>query len=148
LQSAVFGWIQLLPGAYEDEVGQRALEDALETRLIAVDQLQGRLGGYGGESIGETGQLVPIGGLDRNRVIHETGFEGPGAALAPESGKHLLDQAQLDGIGGSEAREELGLEGIKGPARFVIKDNALGHEAVAGGVSGGPEFSGRGDRAP
>ena len=119
----------------------------METRLIAVDQLQGRLGGYGGEAVGEPGQLVPIGGLGRNGAIHDAGFDGPGAALAPEGGKHLLDQAQLDGIGGREARDELGLEGIKGLARFVFKDDYLGHEAVAGGVPGGTAFSGRGDRA-
>jgi hypothetical protein len=127
LQSDVFGRIQLWQGAHLDEIGERALEDAVKARLIAVDQLQGRLCGYGGEAIGETGQLVLIGGLGRNRAIHDTGLDGPGAALAPESGKHLLDQAKLDGIGGSEAREELGVEGIKALARFVFKDNALGH---------------------
>ena len=89
-----------------------------------------------------------VGGLGGARVIHEAGFDGPGAALAPKGGEHLLDQAQFDGIGGLEAREELGLEGIKGLARFVFKDNYLGHEAVAGGVSGGTEFSRGGGGAP
>jgi hypothetical protein len=56
LQFDVFrGRGQLLQGAHQDQVGQRALEDPMEARLVAVHQFQGRLGGYGGEAIGEAG---------------------------------------------------------------------------------------------
>jgi hypothetical protein len=54
LQSDVFGRIQLWQGAHQDEVGQGALEDPVETRLVAVHEFEGRLGGNGGEAIGET----------------------------------------------------------------------------------------------
>jgi hypothetical protein len=85
--------------------------------------------------------------LGGNRVIHEAGFDGPSAALAPKCGEHLLDQAELDAIGGSEARDELGVHGIKALARFAIEDNTPGHQAVAGGVPGRAAFSGRGGGA-
>jgi hypothetical protein len=65
--------------------------------------------------------------LGGNRAVHDAGLDGPGAALAPEGGKHLLDQAELNIIGGSEALDEAGEEVIEALARFVIEDDAPGH---------------------
>jgi hypothetical protein len=89
-----------------------------------------------------------IGGLGGDRAIHDTGLDGPGAALAPKGGEHLLHQAELHAIGGSETFDEAGEEGIKALARFVFEDHTLGHQAVAGGVPGGTGFSGWGNGAP
>ena len=75
--------------------------------------------------------LVVAGRLAGNGLVHDAGFHGPGAALPPESGKHLLDQAELDAIDWTEARDKLRQEIIKALARFVFKDETLGQQAVA-----------------
>jgi hypothetical protein len=44
-QFDVFGRIQLWQGAHQDEVGESALKDPMEPRLVAVHEFEGRLGG-------------------------------------------------------------------------------------------------------
>jgi hypothetical protein len=44
-----------LKRAHQDKIGKSALKDPMETLLVAVHPLDVRLGGYGGEGVGETG---------------------------------------------------------------------------------------------
>jgi len=113
-----------------------ALEHAVEAGFIAMQEAQRGLAGELGEGGGEAGELVAVRGgrLAGDRGIHDSGFQCPGAALAPEGGDHLLDHAQLNAVGRAEAVEILGQEGVKALAGFVFEDNALGQETVAQSV--------------
>jgi hypothetical protein len=79
--------------------------------------------------------------------IEHTGFDGPGAALAPAGGGHLLDHALLDFVGGAEAVGVLLEESEEMLARFVVEDETGGAEAVRDGVLRGAELSRRSGRA-
>jgi hypothetical protein len=66
--------------------------------------------------------------------IEQGGFDGPGAALAPVSGAHLLDHAELDPVGRAEAVDVLLQENQEVLARFVVENDTFGAEAVAESV--------------
>jgi hypothetical protein len=72
----------------------------------------------------------------------EAGFDGPGAAHAPEGGGHFLDDAEFDVVGGAVAVDVLGQEDVEVLAGLVGQDDALGEKAVADGVEGRSLFSG------
>jgi hypothetical protein len=67
--------------------------------------------------------------------FEQGGFDGPGAALAPVSGGHFLDHADLDFVGGLKEVGVLLHEDQEVLARFVVKDDAVRAEAVTEGVS-------------
>jgi hypothetical protein len=143
-----FGRLQLLQGAHQDEIGMSALKDLVEALLVTVNEVEVRLRGSDCEGIGETGRLVGIGGPGGNRVIRDTGLDCPQAALAPNGGEHLLDHAELDAVGGTEALDEVGEEGIEILARFALQEKALGQQAAADGIPRRTALFGRSDRPP
>jgi hypothetical protein len=72
----------------------------------------------------------------------EAGFDGPGAAHAPEGGGHFLDDAEFDVVGGAVAVDVLGHEDVEVLAGLGAQDDALGEKAVADGVEGRRLLSG------
>lgn len=106
---------------------KRALEHAVEPGFVAMHEAELRLAGEAGESGGDAGGLVTHRGarLAGNRGVHDAGSDGPGAALAPKGGGHLLNDAQFDAIGGAEAGEILGNGGVKALTGFVLKTTHL-----------------------
>jgi hypothetical protein len=75
-------------------------------------------------------------------VFVKTGFDGPGAAQAPEGGDHFLDDAELDVVDGAVALDVLVEEDVEVLAALVGQDDAVGEQAVADGVEGRSLFSG------
>ncbi len=123
-----------------------ALVDAMEAGFVAVHEGEAGVGGGVGEGGGHAIDFV-AGGLSFCVVLKDAGFEGPGAAHAPVGSRHFLDETELEAIGGLEAVEVLGEEGIEGCARFVFHDDAASQEAVADGVLGRAAFSFGGSRS-
>jgi hypothetical protein len=92
--------------------------------------------------VGCGGQVGESGGNAADFVAVEAGFDGPGAAHAPEGGGHFLDDAELDAVDGAEALDVLVEEGVEVLAGLVGQDDAPGERAVADGVVGRSLFSG------
>jgi hypothetical protein len=104
-------------------------------------------GGEGGEGGCHAGD--PIAGLGGfNALIHEDGLDRPGAAKAPESGRHFLDHAELDAIGGAEFPDVLGNHQIEVRGGLIGEDHLFGEQAVAERVEGGALFAGDGFGSP
>jgi hypothetical protein len=72
--------------------------------------------------------------LEGHPLIEHAGFERPRAALAPVSGTHLLDHAELDFVGGREAVDVLLQENQEVLARFTLHDDTVGAQTVTHGV--------------
>ncbi len=126
-----------------------ALEDVVEAGFVAVQEAELGLGGERSEAGSDAGELAAgLGELCGDGIIHESCFDGPSAALTPESGDHFLDEAVLDGIGGAEAFHKTGREGVETLAGLRFKDDAAGKEPVADSVGGRALFSGRGNGPP
>jgi hypothetical protein len=124
-----------------------ALEDPVEARFVAVQQPELGLGGQRGEAGSDAGELAArFRRLGGDGVVHELCFDGPSAALTPQSGYHFLDETALDGIGGIEAFGKAGREGIEALAGLGFKDNTACKKPVADGVCGRALFPGRGNR--
>jgi hypothetical protein len=85
--------------------------------------------------------------LESDLFIEQGGFNGPGAALAPVRGAHLLDHAELDFVGGLEAVDVLLEENQEVLARFVVQNDTFGAETVTESVERGTFFS-RGSGRP
>jgi hypothetical protein len=90
----------------------------------------------GGKGVEGDDHLVhhPGVGLEGHLLIEHAGFERPGAALAPVSGAHFLDHAELDFAGGAEAVDVLLEENREVLARFAIRNDTFGAQAVTDGV--------------
>jgi hypothetical protein len=73
--------------------------------------------------------------LESDLVIERSGFDGPGAALAPVRGAHFLDHAQLDFVGGLEAVDVLLHEKQEALARFMVENDTVGAQAVTDRLS-------------
>jgi hypothetical protein len=58
--------------------------------------------------------------LEGDVFIEQGGFDGPGAALAPVSGAHFLDHAELDFVGWLKAVDVRLEENQEVLARFVV----------------------------
>ena len=107
------------------DVLESALADVVETGLIAMQEGELGRGGQVGESAGNAADLVAgLAGVDG--LVVEAGFNGPGAAHAPEGGGHFLDDAELDVVGGAVAVEVLGQEDVEVLAALVGQDDAPG----------------------
>ncbi len=132
--------------AQEEEVVEGALVHEVETGFVTVDQGKGWGLGESGEGVGHAVEAVG-GGLGGDLLLQHSGFEGPGAAQTPVGRGHLLDHPQLEAVGGLEAIEIVAHEAFETLGGLVVEEEALGEEAVAGGVAGGTLFSFRGDRA-
>ena len=63
-------------------------------------------------------------------------LDSPDTAEAPVGRGHFLNHAALDTVGGSEALEVLGAEGVKALGRFSGEHDGVGEEAVLEGVLG------------
>ena len=100
---------------------------------------------------GDADDLV-VAALLRNGGVQQAGLDGPGAALAPEGGDHLLDHGQLDVVGRAEDVQKLGDKLVEALARFVAEHDASGKQTVADGVHRRPIFpsgvTGPRERAP
>ncbi len=81
-------------------------------------------------------------------LVNQAGLDGPGAAKAPESGRHFFDHAELDVIGGAEFADVLGNHKIEVRGGLIGEDHLFGEEAVAEGVEGGALFAGDGFGSP
>jgi hypothetical protein len=116
--------------AEEEQVVESALEDAVEAGLVAVDE--GQIRRAFGEGGGDAAELVagPVG----HAVFEDAGLDGPGAALAPAGGDHLLDGAELDVVDRAEPFEELSEKLAEAVAVLVGEDDLGGEEPVADGV--------------
>ena len=124
-----------------------ALIHTVEAGLIAMQE--GQLGGVGegGEGGGDAGDLAAgLGGFDA--LIEEAGLDGPGAAKAPESGRHFLDHAAFDAIGGAEFPDVLGNHQIEVRGGLIGEDHLFGEQAMPEGVEGGALFAGDGFGSP
>ena len=123
------------------DVLEGALADVVEAGLIAMQEGEVGCGGQVGESAGDAADLVAgLAGVDG--VVEEVGFDGPGAAHAPEGGGHFLDDAELDVVDGAVAVEVLAHEDVEVLAGLVFQDDAPGELAVSDGVEGRSLFSG------
>ena len=117
------------------DVLEGALADVVEAGLIAMQEGEVGCGGQVGESAGNAADCVAgLAGMDG--VVVEAGFDGPGAAHAPEGGGHFLDDAEFDVVGGAVAVDVLGQEDVEVLAGLGAQDDALGEKAVADGVEG------------
>lgn len=106
----------------------------VEAGFIAVHEVQGGGIGEGLEGGSDTVDgRKGDGGFDG---IEHASFDGPGAAHAPGGTDHFLDEAELDVVGGLEAVDVGGKEGLEGFAGLVIEDEAAGEESVNEGVLG------------
>jgi hypothetical protein len=72
--------------------------------------------------------------LEGDLFIEQSGFDGPGAALAPVSGAHFLEHADLDFVGRLEAIDVLLEENQEVLVRFVVENDTFGAEAVTESV--------------
>jgi hypothetical protein len=68
-------------------------------------QIAAVIGGCGVGTV-EAFEGGAFGGV-QHLVAEGAGFDGPGAALAPEDGDEFLDERELDGVGGLEAFDVL-----------------------------------------
>lgn len=94
---------------------------------------RGFLAGEGG---GDAMGLV-AGRLAAEAAIKEAGFQGPGAAHAPEGCDHLFHHSELDGIEGAETGEVFGEEHFKSfPGLVFEHHDAPGEETVTESVLG------------
>jgi hypothetical protein len=124
-------------GAQHDEGAEGALIHQVKAGFVAVQQGQRVRGGKGVE--GDDHALHhrlrhPRVRLEGHLLIEHAGFERPGAALAPVSGAHFLDHAELDFAGGAEAVDVLLEENREVLARFAIRNDTFGAQAVTDGV--------------
>jgi hypothetical protein len=117
----------------------------VKTGLIALQKGQGGRGGHDVEGGDHAVERVAVGWAG-DLVIEHAGFDGPGAALAPAGGAHLLDEAELDFADGPEVLDVLVQEIQEILALFVFEDDAVSAQAVNDRVFGGTELSGRGGR--
>lgn len=92
-----------------EKVAEGALIEALDAGLVTVDEVELGAGGEGLESAGEAGGFI-AGRLSGEGVVEDLFFEGPNAAEAPTGGGHFIEEALLDGAGGSEAGDVLILQ--------------------------------------
>jgi len=127
-------------GTHEDHVVKGALVHEMKAGFVAVEEGEAGVGGGVGEGLGQAIQGV-AGGLAGGIVLEEAGFDGPGAAQAPGSGGHFLDDTDLDTILGRETVEVLGGEGIEALAAFLLENDAAGEQAMAQGVAGRGELA-------
>jgi hypothetical protein len=123
------------------DVLEGALADVVEAGLIAMEEAELGGGGQVGESAGKAGEFV-AGLVGGHGVFVEAGFDGPGAAQAPEGGDHFLDHAELDVVDGAVALDVLVEEDVEVPAALVGQDDAVGEKAVADRVEGRSFFPG------
>ena len=115
--------------AEEREVVEGALEHAVEAGFLALQEVQLRLGGEGGEAGGEAVESI-AGGLGGDGPVEAAGLDGPGAAHAPVGGDHFLDEAVLDGVDGVEAGGELIVDEAEGLGAFAVEADASGEQTV------------------
>ncbi|HEX4644757.1 MAG TPA: hypothetical protein VH598_04040 [Verrucomicrobiae bacterium] len=69
-------------------------------------------------------------------LVHEAGFQGPGAAAAPLSRRHFVDQGELEIILGTKTGDVLPAEVVKFLLGFVFEDDTFGIEAMGTTVAG------------
>jgi hypothetical protein len=100
------------------------------------------LEGCGQEAITVTGIR------DVEACVKQAGFDGPGAAHAPPSGDHFLDDAELDAVGRLEAVQVIGQDFRETIGRFVFQDNDARQQGMAARVLRRDLFAGLRDRAP
>jgi len=111
--------------AEDEEVVEGALVHEMEAGFVAVHKgLAEDVVGFG-EGGGDAIEEV-AGGLSGGVVVEHAGLDGPGTADAPEGGGHLFDSGELDAIGGLEAFDQLGHEGVEGLLGFAFEDDAIG----------------------
>ena len=122
--------------AQEEEVAESALIHVVQAGFVAVHETEGGGGGEGGEGAGDAADGVG-GEVGLDSIVEEAGFDGPAAALAPEGGSHFLDEGHFDIVGGLEAMDVFGHDGLEGLGGFGLQDDASGEESVAAGVLGG-----------
>jgi hypothetical protein len=132
--------------ALAEEVVEGALVHAMVAGLVAIDEVEAGGGGGGGVGAGDGGEGAS-GGVVGGGAVDEGGLDGPAAADAPLADDHLLDVAELDGVAGVVAGDEVVEEGAEGGGGLVLEDDGAGEEAVADGVRGGTLFALRGDGA-
>jgi hypothetical protein len=120
-------------GAEEKDVVEGALIVEMNAGLITVHEAEA---GFGGEFLEGGGYAIERigGGLGVGLILEQSGFDGPGAAEAPVGSHHLLDQAELHAVGGLEAIEVLGEDGLETFGRFIAHDDLLGQEAMGYGI--------------
>jgi hypothetical protein len=128
------------------QVPQGALVHAVQAGFIAVDEADGLGRGEIFKGGGEAADFVGA-GLVIHVVLEHAGFDGPGAAHAPVGTDHLLDEAELDAIGGPEAVQVEVEEGFEAFAFLVLEDDAAGEQAMAQGVLSGTALAFGRDRA-
>ena len=126
-----FVWRPLL--AQEEEAAEGALIHVVEAGFVAVHETEGGGGGEGREGAGDAADGVG-GEVGLDGIVEEAGFDGPAAALAPEGGSHFLDEGHFDIVGGLEALDVLGHDGLEGFGGFALEDDAAREESVAAGV--------------
>ena len=120
-------------GTQEEHVIERALIVEMKAGLVTVHEAEG---GFGGEIIEGVGEAIErIGGLlGGGFIFEEPGFDGQGAAEAPVGSNHFLDHAELHAIGGLEAIEVVIHDRLETFGRFILHDDLVGEQAMAGGI--------------
>ena len=115
------------------------VKDAVQPRLIAMDQRQLRRGGERFVRGSQPHELAAL-RLLAHALVDERFLDGHAATLAPAGGDHLLDQGSFDGIARGQSVDVLRDQEVEDRARFMLQHQDIGKHAVAQSVEGGPAF--------
>src|ERR1035438_8022381 len=139
------GFVWYGDGTQEQDVIQRALIVEMKAGLVTVDEADGGLFGEILEGDGEA--IERVGGLLGGGFIFEqAGFDGQGAAETPVGGDHLLHHEELHAIGGLEASEVVIHGRLETFGRFILHNDLVGEQAMAGGILSRTPLALGGDR--
>jgi hypothetical protein len=110
-----------------------ALIDEMKAGLVTVHEAEG---GFGGEVLEGVGYAIErIGGsLGVGLIFEQSGLDGPGAAEPPVGSDHLLDEAELDAIGGLDAIEVGRQDRLETFGRFIAHDDLASEQAMGDGI--------------
>ncbi len=125
----------------QHQIVQRALVDAVQARLVAVQQGEFRRAGIVAEGRRDAAGFFAF-GLILDALVERGRLDGPGAAHAPECRYHLLHDAKFNPIGRNEALQVLLQQGLKCFRRLVIEHHDFRQQAVAGWVPEEPALAG------
>jgi hypothetical protein len=105
----------------------------MKAGLVTVHEGEG---GFGGQIIEGAGEAIErVGGLLGGGFIFEhAGFDGQGAAETPVGGDHFLHHGELHAVGGLEAIEVVIHDRLETFGRFILHNDLVGEEAMAGGI--------------
>jgi len=116
--------------AKEKQIGEGALEHAMETRFVAVQERQLRRRCERAEGSGETLGFIAR-GLCTQAVVEQSGFDHDAAAHAPTASDQVFDHGVFDTIARADAAKVLGQQEVEDFPGFIRKENIGGQQSMA-----------------